>query len=486
MDQKQKTRISSCRPPIVVVLGHVDHGKTTLLDKIRQTNIALREAGGITQHIGACQIEHRDKEGREKKITFIDTPGHVSFSKMREQGAKVADLAVLVVSAEEGVKAQTKESLKIIAEAKIPYIVALNKIDLPGVIVERAKKNLLDNGIPIEGYGGDVVVVPLSAKTGKGVEDLLEMVDLLAEMNQLNFDSHGPLEAVVIESKIDPHRGPLATVLVRNGSLEQGAEVAVGEVTGKIKSMIDDRGRPVKQALPGQPVEVAGWERIPPVGGLVVYKTEMKYREETAKLEKAPPVADEGKLKIILKTDTMGTMEAVIASLPEKCLVVESGVGAVTESDVFMAKTLMAEIIGFAVKVPAWVKKLAETEKVIIVTYSVIYELLEALKKRLEDLEKAKKMEIIGEAEIMAEFRVKNERVAGCRVKSGLIVKTNPVLIQREGKDMGITKIKSMKTGKMDIEKAESGSEFGAVFSPDLDFKTGDVIVSFRKIGEDK
>jgi len=254
----QKDKAS--RPPVVVILGHIDHGKTTLLSKIKEIDLTRKEHGGITQHIGAYQV---------RGITFIDTPGHAAFNQMRSRGAKVADLAVLVVAANEGVKPQTQESLKFIQEAKIPYLVALNKIDLPEVILEKAKKNLVDNGINIEGYGGDIVVVPVSAKEGKGINDLLEMILLLAEMNNLKGTPQTELEAIILESKIDAHRGPLATLLVRNGSLKVNDEIKVEKASGKIKAMFNDKGEKVEQALPSQAVEVLGFHQVQAVGGQV-------------------------------------------------------------------------------------------------------------------------------------------------------------------------------------------------------------------------
>ncbi|PJC27912.1 translation initiation factor IF-2 [Candidatus Shapirobacteria bacterium CG_4_9_14_0_2_um_filter_39_11] len=468
------------RPPVVVVLGHVDHGKTTLLDKIRQTNIASSEPGGITQHIGACQINYKGQP-----ITFIDTPGHKAFSQMRSRGAKVADLAVLVVAVDEGVKPQTLESLKYIKKAGINYLVALNKIDVSNTNIERVKKLLSQNGIMVEGYGGDIVAVPISAKTGKGIDELLEMISLLAQMAQLKGNSKDKLEGVILESRLDPRRGTLATVLVRNGSLKIGDEVWVEGLRAKIRAMIDDKGKMVKIAVPSQPVGVLGFKTVPPVGGKVK-RAEGEIPEEKPKAKKVEePQKEEKKLRIILKADSLGTLEAIESSLPEKCQVILSGVSDVNESDVLLANTTKAEVIAFDVKISSLVKKLAEEELVKITQFKIIYELLEAVSKKITKfLKLTKEEEILGRAEIIAEFKIKNERIAGCQVKEGKIAKQNLIQLRRGEEILGNARIKSMKIGKNDVDEAKTGEEFGVVFSPKLDFAIGDMLASLRKIEE--
>ncbi|MBM3205733.1 translation initiation factor IF-2 [Candidatus Shapirobacteria bacterium] len=468
------------RPPVVVILGHIDHGKTTLLSKIKEMDLTKKERGGITQHLGAYQINFKNQP-----ITFIDTPGHAAFNNLRARGAKVADLAVLVVAANEGVKPQTVESLKFIQEAGIKFLVALNKIDLPEVSLEKAKKNLSDNGLAIEGYGGEIVVVPVSAKEGKGVNDLLEMILLLAEMEGLKGDPQGTLEAVVVESKIDSRRGPLATVLVRNGSLHQGESVLVEEVAGKVRAMFDDKGQSVAKALPGQPVEILGFSQVPPVGGqLKVIKDEAPRPLVKTEVIKAPKVEEDSegkKVLIVLKADVEGSLEAIKGNLSQDCQIIKAEVGEVNESDILLAQTSRAEIIAFNVKVSSAMKKLAEREKVKISSYAVIYELLEELtQKILKKMEPTIDEEVLGEAEIIAEFKMK-ERVAGCRVNKGEMTKDASLHLLREGKVLGNMRFKSLKKGKNDVEKIKTGEEFGAVFSPSLDFNISDVIVSYRK-----
>lgn len=484
-DKKSASRQTN-RPPIVAVLGHVDHGKTTLISKIYQIDLTKKEHGGISQHIGAYQ-----KEFKGKKITFLDTPGHVAFSKMRTRGATVADLVVLVVAADEGVKPQTLESLKHIRTAKASFLVAINKIDLSEANIERTKKDLAKNNILVEGYGGDIVAVPVSAKTGKGIDQLLEMILLLGEMAELKADPKGKLEAVVIESKLDSKKGPLATVLVRNGSLEVGEEIIIDEAAAKIKAMFDEKGKQLKFAGPGQPVEVLGFSKVPSIGAKVEKKGERLLKSipisVPKKAEAKPEIKEdeEKKLKIILKTDVVGTLEAILGSLSSEVKIIHSEVGNITESNVLLADTVKAEIVGFNVKIPGVVQKLAETEGVKIKTYQIIYDLLEDIEKKvLRILEPRIDEEILGKAEVIAEFKIKDQRIAGSKVKEGQITKQDKLHLLRGEQIVGDCRIKSMRKSKMDVEKAEKGEEFGAIFSPELDFTIGDVLISYRKVDQ--
>jgi len=471
------------RPPIVAVLGHVDHGKTSLISKIYEKDLTKKEFGGISQHIGAYCAKFAIRNS-QFAITFIDTPGHVAFSKMRSRGAKVADLAVLVVAADEGVKPQTLESLKHIQEANIPFLVAANKIDLPNVNLEWLKGNLAENGILVEGWGGNVVFVPVSAKTGKGIEELLEMILLLWEMEEVKSDPEGELEAVVIESRLDSKRGSVATILIRNGSLRVGEEIRTEEVGGKIRAMIDDKGRNVNVAYPGEAVEVLGFSKVPLVGSKIIRGSLEEKLPSSSKpkvLEKEEE--EEKKIKIILKADTQGTLEAILGSLSQEIKVVFSGVGNINESDVLLAKTSEAQIIGFNVKTSGTVEKLAETEGVEIKNYNIIYELLEDLEKKvLKLLEPTIDEEILGQAKIIAEFIVKNQRVAGCKVEEGEIERKSPLHLKREGKIIADCRAVSMKIGKEDVERVKKGEEFGVILSSPVDFKVGDMLISFRKL----
>ncbi len=480
MARKKKNSQQSLRPPVVVVLGHVDHGKTTLLSKIKEIDLTKSEFGGITQHIGAYQIKFKDKA-----ITFIDTPGHAAFSAMRSRGAKVADLAVLVVAADEGVKPQTLESLKYIKKAKIPYLVAINKTDLSNLNLEAVKKQLAENKIMVESEGGDIVCLEVSAKNNKGIDDLLEMILLLAEMQELKGDAKADLEAVVIESKLDSRRGILATTLIRNGSLKIGDQIRTETSLGKIKAMFDENRRPMKSAGPSKPVEIFGFKTVPLVGDLVkrtkkkVLSLTEKPKEKLVQKEKS----EEKKLRLIIKTDVIGTLEAILNSLPKNLKVIDSGIGEVNESDVLLAVTAGAEIIAFNLKVSGGVKKLAETEKVKISDYRIIYKLFEEVEEKIKKLTEPDE-EILGKAEILKEFEIDKRKIAGCRVLEGEIKKTDKFHLTRQDRLIGDCRFKSMKQGKNDIGQVKAGEEFGAALSPALDFNLGDVLISYKKTKE--
>jgi len=476
----------SNRPPVVVILGHIDHGKTTLLSKIKEIDLARKEHGGITQHIAAYRVKVEEKNGKTfREITFIDTPGHAAFNEMRSRGAKIADLALLVIAANEGVKTQTKESLKYISEAGLNYLVALNKIDLNGINLDKVKKDLVDNEILIEEYGGKIVLIPTSAKTGEGVRDLLEIILLLGEMMILRGSNSNPLKAIILESKLDNRKGPLATVLVRDGSLKIGDEIKAGRVYGKIKAMFDERGEHIKEALVSQPVEILGFKDIPLVGEQIektkIQKEEIKEEKQPFKIERTSKDEENKKLKIILKADVVGTLEAIKNNLSENCQVLKTGVGVVNDSDVLLAGGSKAEISAFNVKVPGKVKKLAETEKVKITTYNVIYELLEDVeKKALKIIEPTIDEKILGRAEILERFEMK-ENVAGCKVIEGEIKKGDKIHLLREKEILGDVRVKTMKKGKENTNVVTLSEEFGVIFSPELDFEVGDMLVSYRK-----
>lgn len=480
MAKKKKNSQQPLRPPVVVVLGHVDHGKTTLLSKIKEIDLTKSEFGGITQHIGAYQIKFKDKA-----ITFIDTPGHAAFSAMRSRGAKVADLAVLVVAADEGVKPQTLESLKYIKKAKIPYLVAINKTDLSNLNLETVKKQLAENKIMVESEGGDIVCLEISAKNNKGIDDLLEMILLLAEMQELKGDAGANLEAVVIESKLDSRRGILATILIRNGSLKVGDQIKTKSSLAKIKAMFDENRRSMKSAGPSRPVEIFGFKTVPLVGDLVkrtkkkVLSLTEKPKEKLVQEEKS----EEKKLRLIIKADVIGTLEAILDSLPKNLEVIDSGVGEVNESDVLLAVTVGAEIIAFNLKVSGGVKKLAETEKIKISDYQIIYKLFEEIEEKIKKLTEPNE-EILGKAEILKEFEIDKRKIAGCRILEGEIKKTDKFHLTRQDRLIGNCRFKSMKQGKNDIRQAKAGEEFGTALSPTLDFNLGDVLVSYKKTKE--
>lgn len=462
------------RQPIVVVLGHVDHGKTTLLDAIRETDVAGREAGGITQAIGASVVE--TKGG--KKITFIDTPGHAAFSKMRGRGAKVADLAVLVVAQDDGVQPQTKEALEIIRETKIPFVVAGTKADVAGVNAEALKGQLEKENVFFEGRGGDIPFVSVSAKTGVGVSELLETLTLVADVAELEGDPFGELEAVVIESGKDK-MGPMATVVVRNGSIKTGEVVFAEKSECRVRALFDDKAKSIKTVGPGEPARIFGFTEVPPVGAKVSENPESS--SGSASPKKIDTFAlrrlRDDEIPVIIKAGNAGALEAIISSLPPKIVVVDSGVGEITTSDVINAKTGNAQIFSFESKIPNDVIKLAEAEKIKVARFDIIYELLLAI----EDLLKKGKVEEIGRAEILASFPFNEKKVAGCKVGSGRISKGDKLVLMRGEKELGRAKAISLKKQKLEVSSVGPSEEFGVILEPQLDFSAGDVLLSVAK-----
>jgi translation initiation factor IF-2 len=461
-------------------LGHVDHGKTTLLDYIRKTNVAAKEAGGITQAIGASVVT--TKEG--KKITFIDTPGHAAFSNMRARGAKIADIAILVVAAGDGVKPQTKEALEYILANKLPFIVAATKIDLPSASVETVRNQLEKEGVSFEGRGGDTPLVPVSGKSGEGVVDLLEMITLISELNNISGDPEGALNAIVVETAKDK-RGPTATLVVRNGTLKVGDEIVSETERAKVRGLFDWLGKPIKDVGPGEPTLLLGFKDTPPVGTRI-WSVDQKQiapavlsEKETVGVsaKKFSPAGNQGEIAIVLKAQNTGSLEAVISNLPAEVTVVASGVGDVTESEVFLAKAVNADIFAFEAKTPSMVRKLADTEGVSIESFTIIYELFE----RLDEIIKKGKVEVLGRAEILAEFPFDGKRIAGCKVLQGKIGKKDPLVLTRNDAELGKTTAVSLKKAKVDVDEAKQGEECGILFSPQLDFKIGDVILAVQK-----
>lgn len=466
----------SSRPPIVAVLGHVDHGKTTLLDSIRKTKVQGRETGGITQGIGASQV--KTKEG--KTITFIDTPGHAAFSKMRSRGAKVADIAILVIGANDGVKPQTRETLAFIKEEGLPFIVAITKIDLPSISIEDVKKELGEEGVKLEGAGGDVPVVELSGKTGKGIDSLLEMISLVSEMSEIEGSADSDLETVVIETNKDK-RGPLVSGVVRNGKLKVGDEILAGKIKAKARGLFDQQGKPVEEVAPGDPVMILGFKTLPSVGTEITNYKDGQAVSETSDLKRAKTekVASDEK-PVVIKAKSEGALEAVLGGIPEKIKVIYSGVGDVNENDVFVAKSAEppAKVFVFESKIPNSVSNLAKTEGVSIERFEIIYKLFE----KLEEILKEGATEVLGEAGIVATFPFNKKRVAGTKVTKGRINRSDKLTIMRGDKKIGDVRIASMRRGKEKINQAKEGEELGLIFRPKLDFEVGDMILSATNV----
>lgn len=480
---------NTLRPPIVTILGHVDHGKTSLLDFIRKSSVAAKEHGGITQAIGAYQVEHDGK-----LITFIDTPGHAAFEKMRSRGAKVADIAVLVVALDDGLMPQTLEAIKHIQEARVSMIVAVNKIDLSGVDknvqLNKIKKQLSDREITLEEYGGDVPLVPISAKTGEGVDELLETISLVAELHELKGDPSAAAAGVVIEANLDKFKGAIATILIRNGTLKKGDEVVLGGVKGKVRGMFDFSGKAVEEAGPSSSVEVLGLGEVPAVGAILGEEAQIKEEVPVKSLVDRLKQGDTKTLKVIIKADKQGSLEAIQASLEkfnEERKVVDlifTGTGQIGEENIKLAATVGAIVIGFNVKVSPTVQKMAENEHVLIRTYNIIYELLEDVEEVVNTLlEVGQLEEVLGKAEIIAQFPFgKNEQIAGCRMTEGIIAKGQKIRVVRKGELVGETKLKSLRKVKEEVNKVEKGNDCGMLFDPALDFQIGDTVESFRVI----
>jgi len=472
------------RPPVVAVLGHVDHGKTSLLDYIRKSHVASKEAGGITQHIGAYQIDYKGR-----KITFIDTPGHEAFSSMRARGGQAADEAILVVAADDGVMPQTKESIAHIKAANIPFLVAINKIDLPNANLEKVKKQLAEAEVLIEGYGGDVVAVPVSAKTGQGVEDLLEIIALLADMQELKTEEGVDFKGIVIESKMDKSQGPVATVLVKEGKLKITDLIFSGTTSGKVKALESYDGTHVKEAHVSDPILVLGFSAVPKVGEIVTNKapSEAKFPQEVKKIDFRDKLAEgnTSEIRVIIKADSSGSLEAI-----EDCLlslqkddqnvkVFFSATGDITDGDVLLAASTRSLIIGFNVKISPSAEKIAKEEKVLIRQYKLIYDLLDELKEGLQALSESKQEEqFAGTAQIIQIFKSASGKVAGCQITSGRINKDDLLVLKREQRELGRSKIASMKQRESAVTQVQEGEELGIILEKELPFAKGDIIAA--------
>lgn len=476
-------------PPVVVIMGHVDHGKTTLLDYIRKTHVQAGESGGITQHVGAYQARIRPDDS-SSLITFVDTPGHEAFSKMRSRGAAVADIAILVVAANDGVKPQTKEAITHIKKAGIPFIIAINKCDIEGVVIDKVKAQLAENEIFVEGYGGSITCVEISALKGAGVSQLLEMIELMWELEEEKVEKDY-LQAIVIESYIDAQKGTVANLLVRSGQLKIGQTVYCQDQEAKIRSLVSDSGQNLKIASQSQPVQLLGFKKSLPVGALVtdskqnVEKIEAELQQNLQAEETVVPEDETKKLKIVLKADVSGTLEAIRGSLSDEVILVGEGVGDINDSDILLAASTNARIIGFRVKVSKQAQKLAEMEEVKIESFDVIYHLLEELEKKvLRLIEPTINEEVLGEAQIIAEFKIKNTHIAGCKVTQGIIRRTGKFRVLREDKIIAEPRVAAMQKDRNEVTEVKTGEEVALVFRPDIKFKIDDKIVCYQVLSD--
>ena len=491
------------RPPIVTIMGHVDHGKTSLLDAIRKARVTDTEAGGITQHIGAYTVTLNGE-----KITFLDTPGHEAFTAMRARGAQVTDIVILVVAADDGIMPQTKEAISHCKAANVPMIVAINKIDRPGANVDRVKQELTEHGLVSEDWGGDTICVPVSAKTGENLDSLLEMILLTAEMQELTADPNRKSKGTVIEAKLDKGRGAVASLLIQNGTLHVGDSILVGSTYGRIRAMFDDMGKKIKSAGPSIPVEVLGLSEVPAAGDRFVVvkdektarnmaeirkdkiKTESHQASHRVSLEDLYSQIQEGKVKelsIIVKADVQGSVEAIRQSLEKlstddvKVRVIHGAVGAITETDITLAAASNALMIGFNVRPDSNAVAMAEKDGVDIKTYRIIYDAIEDVKSAMIGMLDPEYKEVVnGKAEVRMTYKISNVgTIAGCYVTDGKIVRNSEVRVIRDGIVIFESVLASLKRFKDDAKEVNKGYECGLSVERFNDLKEGDIIESF-------
>ena len=487
MDKKNDNQTNEYAP-VVSVLGHVDHGKTTLLDKIRETSIAEREHGGITQKIGASQIEITH-EGRVRKITFIDTPGHEAFSNMRSQGVNASDLCLLVVASDDGVKPQTQESIEKIKEAKLPYIVVFTKIDLEAANIERVKQEITKEGILLEGLGGNIPFIGVSAKTGEKIQDLLDLIVLVYDLSGIKKDKNADFEGVVIDAKQDMRRGVTATVVIKAGTLKVADKIfAYGSVCGKIRAIIDTFGKNIKEAVPGDAIEILGLSGVLPAGSVLRDKPiELAVQEQPKPVPSVPKdimeflrARDKEIVPIILKTETSAEMEAIKNSLPKKIKVIYEGQGDIGVSDVLLAKDFSALIIGFNVSMNSDAKILAENEHVFNKSYRIIYELLDELVQLVGAVNMKAQEKELGRGTILASFLGTSGPILGTKVDVGRLALQDRIKILRGEKIIGEASIISIKKGKEDVKQVLKNDECGIMIRPEVDFAKGDAIIAYK------
>ena len=493
------------RPPVVVIMGHVDHGKTSLLDYIKNSRVADREVGGITQHIGAYQVQ---AEGGSP-ITFIDTPGHAAFTAIRARGARVTDIAVLVVAADDGIMPQTVEAINHAKAADVPIVIAINKMDLPGADPERVKRQLSENELLVEDWGGDIISVNVSARTGEGIDDLLENLQLVAEISELKANPSKQASGVIIEAKLDRKRGPSATVLVTDGTLTVGDHIVAGTASGRVRAMIDDKGRTITRVSPGTPAEILGFGSLPEAGDqLRVVTNEREARAMIGGRERTPgsrplqsralsleevvnrvELGDVKELNLVLKADVQGSLEAIRHSLERlvdedaKVRVLHTAVGAVTESDVLLASASGAVIISFSVNSEPSAERLADRMGVEIRRYNIIYQLTDEIELALHGmLEPVFAEVIVGRAEIREVFGGRRgAQIAGCRVTEGRMVRNGAVRVMRGGENITQTTISSLRHFRDEVNEMNAGTECGITLQGFNEFQAGDILEIHRQ-----
>ena len=492
------------RPPVITVLGHVDHGKTSLLDSIKNSKVADREVGGITQHIGAYQVESNGHP-----ITFLDTPGHAAFTAIRARGARVTDIAVLVVAADDGIMPQTLEAINHAKAAEVPIVVAINKMDLPGADPERVKRQLSEQELLVEDWGGDVISVDVSAKTGAGIDNLLENLLLVAEISELKANPNKPAQGVVIEAKLDRKRGPSTTVLVQEGTLNIGDFIVAGGAYGRVKAMSDDQGKPIRSILPGYPAEVLGFSSVPEAGDQLTVATNEREGRSLAEASGKSNAGTSGQgraltleevvnqvgtdevkeLNLVVKADVQGSVEAVRGALERlvdedaTVRVLHSGSGAVTESDILLASASEAIVISFSIGAEPSAERLADRMGVEIRHYNIIYQLIDDVEKALHGmLDPVYTEVIVGRAEVREIFEGRRgTQIAGCRVSEGRMVRNGDVRVVRDGAVVEDSTISSLRHFREEVNEMNAGTECGIVLQGFNDFQESDILEVHRQ-----
>ncbi|MBI5126464.1 MAG: translation initiation factor IF-2 [Candidatus Taylorbacteria bacterium] len=488
------------RPPVVVVMGHIDHGKSTLLDFIRKANVVAGEAGGITQHLGAYEVHHTTAEGKAGVITFLDTPGHEAFCDIRTRGSQVADIAVLVVSAEDGVKPQTLEALSCIKAEELPYVVAINKIDKPGANIERTKQNLAEHEIYVEGYGGDIPVVPISALTGQGVPELLDMLILVAELENLSGDPTAVASGAVIEGSLHPKKGISASLLIKNGTLRVGTFVVAHDAISPVRILEDHLGKAVKEATFSSPVKVIGWDKLPLAGTpFIVVENKKEAEEIAAKNAQQNPITTDNTvyaegtivIPIIIKADVVGSLEGIQFELKKikhdkvKIKIIAAGIGEISERDVKVAQSTPDTIlIAFNVKPDAKAKSLLERTPINVQSFNVIYNITEYLQKlATSKIPKEYIDQSIGKAKILQVFsKNKDKQIVGGKVQEGEIRLGGEVKILRRDIEIGRGRIKELQQQKVKAQEVREGYEFGTLIESKIEIAQGDKVECFETV----
>ncbi len=515
LQNENSSRVASIFPPVVAVLGHVDHGKPSLLDAIRKTNVASREHGGITQKIGASSVEIT-VEGVKKRITLIDTPGHEAFTHMRGRGTQAADIGLLVVSLVDGVMPQTKESIELLKRAQIPFIVVLTKSDVPEKQEEKTKGQLVKEGVLLEGYGGDVPYISVSSKTNTNIKELLELIIVVFDMKQKPVLDNN-LKGIIIESQLDQKSGPRATVVMKSGTLSVRDEIECNGIKARVRTIINDKGVHLDKVTVGEAVEVLGFEKVPPVGGIVSFAgpvgrasaTPVKQASSVASLVRSAPATrsetsitpqltplpfrsgqeampmpedflnekEVPALSIVLCADNQGSLEAIARSLPKEINIALQKTGDITTTDILLAKSINAIVLGFNTKMRPEIVKFAAQEKVLAKNYKIIYELISEIKDVLEGKQLALVEEIFGRAKILASFPFERAKVLGIKVLEGRVARGDKIRLIRKESILGESTINSVRMGKNVVSKIAEGQEGGVILTPSLDFTIGDMLI---------